>query len=208
MSVFADRLWLKRTGDDAKQEGGVSWSMTAHYAISIYLCTSLCLLLWHIKPVTSLAVFFLAKLWVRAGGGACPCGPTGSWNSPHQRRARDETSDRVLKRRSSPCWLFSYWQTKDGVNEIIEAVVWDLQADVGAVKRRSPLHLGHLMKVSTDQRHHLRGQKGQRRFTAELKCCEARENWGEKKSVTLTTISFFSKGFPSGNFSPKHMLMV
>lgn len=31
---------------------------------------------------------------------------------------------------------------------------------------------------------------------------------GSGGGVTFTTISFFSSGFPSGNFSPKHMVMV
>ena len=30
----------------------------------------------------------------------------------------------------------------------------------------------------------------------------------EREIFTLTMMSFFSRGFPSGNFSPKHMWMV
>lgn len=35
----------------------------------------------------------------------------------------------------------------------------DLQADVGAMKGRRPLRLGHLMEVTTDQRNHLEEEK-------------------------------------------------
>lgn len=62
------------------------------------------------------------------------------------------------------------------------------------------------------------GEKRQTFFTAlvavtqtlhvvfEVKLWKKKRNG--KECFTLTTISFFSKAFPSGNFSPKHMLMV
>lgn len=53
------------------------------------------------------------------------------------------------------CRVLHCGQAKDGVNEIIQTVVGNLQADISAVKRRRPFHLSHLVKVPADQRDHL-----------------------------------------------------
>lgn len=100
--------------------------------------------------------------------------------------------------------LLGHRQSEDGVDEIVEAVVRHLQADVGAVKRRRPLQMGHLVEVSTYERDHLQGPRG--RWEVNLSSSSAGKEF--QQSVTLTLTSFFSRALPSGNFSPKHMLMM
>lgn len=90
------------------------------------------------------------------------------------------------------------------------------------MKGRGSLHVSELMQVSTYQRDHLdhQGRHGLMSVklpnwmcllitrggkTKMLQVCHVMKH---DKIVTLTTISFFSRAFPSGNFSPKHMLMV
>lgn len=60
------------------------------------------------------------------------------------------------------------------------------------------------MEVLTYQRDHLQGPRRGR----ELNSWRISEGNELERSLTLTVTSFFSSAFPSGNFSPKHMLMV
>ena len=48
-------------------------------------------------------------------------------------------------------------QTEGRADEVVEAVVGDLEADVAAVQRGRALHLGHLAEVAAYQRNHLSG---------------------------------------------------
>lgn len=76
------------------------------------------------------------------------------------RTRREIKSGLVQKSRRRLGQLLLLRQSEHRVDEIVEAVVRDLQADVGAVKRRRSLQLGHLMQVLTYQRDHLQGPRG------------------------------------------------
>lgn len=71
--------------------------------------------------------------------------------------------------------------------------------------------MGHLVKVLTYQGDDLQGKtdgavKYELHWQRQLKPAFVAKV--SNRSVTFTLTSFFSNAFPSGNFSPKHMLIV
>lgn len=68
---------------------------------------------------------------------------------------RETSRLRQERRAELRCVLLGARQPKHGADEVVQAVVRHLQADVGAVQGRRSVHVSELVEVSAYQRDHL-----------------------------------------------------